>query len=178
MNNSLTDNLLASSLQRPQVPFGEGAFLFQLHTESPESQGWSLWVLIAFFSPFLPECLFRQSKKGMKALQTLMKRSTNSFFSLWTLLLLAEWVVEEEDEPENLSVWLVDSQVSVESLAPLSVSLVKTGQTCQKRNQRQKSCFVKLHILFHFTFLLSLMLSCKNKWSDFTLLSFLDVLDL
>lgn len=64
MNNSLTDNLLASSLQRPQVPFGEGAFLFQLHTESPESQGWSLWVLIAFFSPFLPECLFRQRQEG------------------------------------------------------------------------------------------------------------------
>lgn len=63
-NNSLTDNLLASSLQRPQVPFGEGAFLFQLHRESPESQGWSLWVLIAFFSPFLPECLFRQRQEG------------------------------------------------------------------------------------------------------------------
>lgn len=51
-NNSLTDNLLASSLQRPRVPFGEGAFLFQLHRGSAESQGWSLWVLIAFFPLF------------------------------------------------------------------------------------------------------------------------------
>ena len=89
-NNSLTDNLLASSLQRPQVPFGEGSFLFQLHRESPESQGWSLWVLIAFFPLFYQSAYSDEGKKGMKALQTLMKRSTNSFFfSLSTLLLLA-----------------------------------------------------------------------------------------
>lgn len=79
-NNSLTDNLLASSLQQPQVPFGEGAFLFQLHIESPESQGWSLWVLIAFFPLFCQSAYSDEGKKGMKALQTLMKRSTNSFF--------------------------------------------------------------------------------------------------
>lgn len=79
-NNSLTDNLLASSLRRPRVPFGEGAFLFQLHRESPESQGWSLWVLIAFFPLFCQSAYSDEGKKGMKALQTLMKRSTNSFF--------------------------------------------------------------------------------------------------
>lgn len=111
-NNSLTDNLLASSLQRPRVPFGEGAFLFQLHRESPESQGWSLWVLIAFFPLFFKSAYSDEGKKGMKALQTLMKRSTNSF-SLSNLLLPAGWVVEEEEEPEQLSVWLVDFEVSV-----------------------------------------------------------------
>lgn len=35
-----------------EVPFGEAAFLFQPSTESPESQGWTLWVLIAFFPLF------------------------------------------------------------------------------------------------------------------------------
>lgn len=79
-NNSLTDNLLAASLQRLRVPFGEAAFLFQLHTESPESQGWSLWVLIAFFPLICQSVYSDEGKKGMKALQTLMKRSTNSFF--------------------------------------------------------------------------------------------------
>lgn len=79
-NTSLTDNLIASFLRRPRVPLGEGAFLFQPHTESPESQGWSLWVLIAFFPLFCQSAYSGDGKKGMKALQTLMKRSTNRFF--------------------------------------------------------------------------------------------------
>ena len=122
-NNSLTDNLLASSLRRLRVPFGEGAFLFQPHRESPESQGWSHWVLIAFFPLFCQSAYSDEGKKGMKALQTLMKPS--AVYSLWSLLLLAGWVVEEEVEPEQLSVWLVDFEVSVESLAARSVSLLK-----------------------------------------------------
>lgn len=140
-NNSLTDNLLASSLQRPQVPFGEGSFLFQLHRESPESQGWSLWVLIAFFPLFYQSAYSDEGKKGMKALQTLMKRSTNSFFFLCRLSSCwPGWVVEEDEEPEQLSVWLVDSEVSVEGLAALSLSLVKTSQSnLSERKKKTKT---------------------------------------
>lgn len=140
-NNSLTDNLLASSLWRQRVPFGEGAFLFQLHRESPESQGWSRWVLIAFFPLFCQSAYSDEGKTGMKALKTLMKRSTNSFFSLWTLLLPAGWVVRRKRSLSS-SLWLVDFEVIMESLAAWSVCLVKTSLSDLsdwERNQRQKA---------------------------------------
>lgn len=67
-NNSLTDNLSASSPWRPRVPFGEAAFLFQLHRKS---QGWSLWVLIAFFPLFYQSAYSDEGKAAVKASQNI-----------------------------------------------------------------------------------------------------------
>lgn len=80
-NNSLTDNLLASSLWRPRVPFWEGAFLFQPHTESPESQGCLLNVLIAAPPPlFKPECLFRWRQEWNEGFKNINEAFTKHFF--------------------------------------------------------------------------------------------------
>lgn len=93
-----------------------------------------------------------------------------------TLLLLAGWAVEEEEEPAQLSVWLVDFEVTVESLAALSVSLVKTSQSNLsewERNQRHKislSCFVR--------FILQCFDIKTNEDSCTASEFFLDVLDL
>lgn len=139
-NNSLTDNLLASSLQRPQVPFGEGSFLFQLHRESPESQGWSLWVLIAFFPLFYQSAYSDEGKKGMKALQTLMKRSTNSFFFVDSPPAGRDELWRRKRSPSSsLFDWLTLRSAWRVWLLYHSVWWKHASQTCQKENPKTET---------------------------------------
>lgn len=173
-NNSLTDNLLASSLQRLRVPFGEGAFLFQLHRQSPESQGWSLWVLIAFFPLFCQSAYSDEGKKGMKALQTLMKRSTNSFLFVdsppagrmscgggrgaWAALCLIGWLWGQRGEFGCFISQFGENK---------SVQLVR-----KDRNTEAGALLLRLHILLRFTFSFDALYEKKtneDSCADFTL---------
>lgn len=169
-NNSLTDNLLASSLQRPQVPFGEGSFLFQLHRESPESQGWSLWVLIAFFPLFYQSAYSDEGKKGMKALQTLMKRSTNSFFFVDSPPAGRDELWRRKRSPSSsLFDWLTLRSAWRVWLLYHSVWWKHASQTCQKENPKtetQAQHVVSFKLFYCCFFYLFLMLSCEKQKKD------------